>query len=92
MLTGILGDELHLSVVHSVVSLVTPEVVTPFGYFRVRELWHPVFSCVPCLCEFATFADQWDSRAAAGIVVIRQEYAPTNAFVTAAVAGGRVRL
>ena len=87
-----MGDELHLSVVHSVVSLVTPEVVTPFGYFRVRELWHPVFSCASCLCEFATSADQWDSRAAAGIVINRQEYAPPNAFVTSATAGGRVQL
>ena len=92
MLIGILGDELYYSVVHSVVLLVTPEVATPFGHSRVRELWHPVFLCVPCLCEFATSAEQWGSRAATRIVVIRQEHMPKNALVMSATAGERVQL
>ena len=75
MVTGTLGERATLSVVDSGLLLATPEIVSPFLTVSCEGALASRVSCVLCLSVLTTSADQWDSQAAAGLVVNRQVYA-----------------
>ena len=75
MLTGTLGERATLSVVDSGLLLATPEIVSLLLTVSFEGALASRVSLLLCLSVLTTSADQWDSRAAAGIVVNRQVYA-----------------
>ena len=75
MLTGTLGERATLSVVDSGLLLATPEIVSLLLTVSSEGALASRVFLLLCLSVLTTSADQWDSRAAAGIVVNRQVYA-----------------
>ena len=80
MLTGTLGERATLSVVDSGLLLATPEIVSPFLTVSCEGALASRVSLLLCLSVLTTSADQWDSRAAAGLVVNRQSHACKQRF------------
>ena len=74
MLTGTLGERATLSVVDSGLLLATPEIVSLLLTVSSEGALASRLSVLLCLLLLTTSADQWDSRATAGIVVNRQVY------------------